>query len=156
MSKAKSVNGHDLMLWIGGKVIALSKSCKLQLKANTVDSETKDDGDWEAKEVISRGGTMSNESVHSADKDRANDLVYKDLFHKYIDGEPVEFTFGVAKNANKDGVPEDGWKEANSDFVRGKMLITGLDFDASKGSKAAISVSMETYGKVEYVDGTAE
>ena len=152
MSKAKSVNGHDLMLWIGGKVIALSKSCKLQLKANTVDSESKDDGDWEAKEIASRGGSMSNESVYSADKDRSNDLVYRDLFKYYIAGEPIEFSFGVAKNANKDGLPENGWEAPTSDYLKGKVLITGLDFDASKGSKAAITISLETYGKVELIE----
>ena len=152
MSKAKSVNGHDLMLWIGGKVIALSKSCKLQLKANTVDSESKDDGDWEAKEIASRGGSMSNESVYSADKDRSNDLVYRDLFKYYIAGEPIEFSFGVASNANKEGLPEDGWKAPTSDYLKGKVLITGLDFDASKGSKAAITISLETYGKVELIE----
>lgn len=152
MSKAKSVNGHDLMLWIGGKVIALSKSCKLQLKANTVDSETKDDGDWEAKEVISRGGSMSNESVYSADKGRSNDLVYRDLFKYYIAGEPIEFSFGVANNASQDGLPEEGWKAPTSDYVKGKVLITGLDFDASKGSKAAITISLETHGKVELIE----
>ena len=152
MSKAKSVNGHDLMLWIGGKVIALSKSCKLQLKANTVDSESKDDGDWEAKEIASRGGSMSNESVYSADKDRSNDLVYRDLFKYYIAGEPIELSFGVAKNANKEGVPENGWEAPTSDYLKGKVLITGLDFDASKGSKAAITISLETYGKVELIE----
>ena len=140
------------MLWIGGKVIALSKSCKLQLKANTVDSESKDDGDWEAKEIASRGGSMSNESVYSADKDRSNDLVYRDLFKYYIAGEPIEFSFGVAKNANKDGLPENGWEAPTSDYLKGKVLITGLDFDASKGSKAAITISLETYGKVELIE----
>ena len=38
MSKAKSVNGHDLMLWLNGKVIAGSKSCKINMTAATVDS----------------------------------------------------------------------------------------------------------------------
>lgn len=153
MSKAKSVNGHDLMLWLGGKVIALSKSCKLNLTASTVDSETKDDGNWDAKEIISRGGTMSNESVYSADKNRSNDLVYRDLMKAYLSDEPIEFSFGVAANASNAGVPEDGWLAPTGDYVKGKSLITGLDFDGTKGNKGAISVSLATYGAVELIEG---
>ena len=156
MSKAKSVNGHDLMLWIGGKVIALSKTCKLNLTASTVDSETKDDGTWTAKEIASRGGTMSNESVYSADKNRTSDLVGKDLYKMFISDEPIEFSFGIAKNANKDGLPESGWEAPTSDFLKGKALITGLDYDGTKGNKAAITISLETYGKVELVEAATE
>ena len=153
MSKAKSVNGHDLMLWLGGKVIALSKSCKMSMTATTVDSETKDDGDWSAKEIASRGGTISNASVYSADKNRSNDLVYRDLYKMYLNDEPIEFSFGIAANASKKGVPEDGWEAPTSDYLKGKSLITGLDFDASKGSKGAISISLDTYGAVELIEG---
>ena len=156
MSKAKSVNGHDLMLWLGGKVIALSKSCKLNMTATTVDSETKDDGDWTAKEIASRGGTMSNESVYSADKKRSNDLVYRDLYKMYLNDEPIEFSFGIASNADKKGVPEDGWKAPTSDYLKGKALITAIDFDATKGSKGAISISLETYGAVDLVEAVTE
>ena len=152
MSKAKSVNGHDLMLWLNGKVIALSKSCKMNLTASTVDSETKDDGNWDAKEIISRGGTISNESVYSADKNRSNDLAYKDLMKAYLSDEPIDFSFGIASNVNSAGVPEEGWKAPTDDYVKGKSLITGLDFDGTKGSKGAISVSLATYGAVELIE----
>ena len=152
MSKAKSVNGHDLMLWLNSKVVALSKSCKMNMTATTVDSETKDDGDWTAKEIASRGGTISNESVYSADKDRSNDLVYRDLYKMYLNDEPIEFSFGIASNADKKGVPEGGWKAPTSDYLKGKALITSIDFDATKGSKGAISISLETYGAVELVE----
>lgn len=155
MGKAKSVNGHDLMLWLNGKVVALSKSCKLNMTATTVDSETKDDGDWTAKEIASRGGTMSNESVYSADKDRTSDLVYKDLYKMYLNDEPIEFSFGIASNADKKGLPADGWKAPTSDYLKGKALITGIEFDGTKGNKGAITISLETYGAVELVEPQA-
>ena len=152
MSKAKSVNGHDLMLWLGGKVIALSKSCKMSLRASTVDSETKDDGNFDAKEIASRGGTISNDSVYSADKNRTTDLVFKDLFKLFMADEPIEYSFGIASNKSNEGLPEDGWKAPTSDYLKGKALITSLDFDASKGSKAGISISLDTHGKIELVE----
>lgn len=156
MSKAKSVNGHDLMLWLNGKVIALSKSCKLSLTGETVDSETKDDGDWDAQEIAKRGFTMSNESVYSADKNRSNDLVYKDLFKSFISDEPIVATFGIAANKNKEGLPEDGWKVPTDDHFKGKVLITALDFDGTKGSKAAITISLKGYGKLELIEPATE
>jgi hypothetical protein len=95
---------------------------------------------------------MSNESVYSADKNRANDLVYRDLYKAFLNDEPIEFSFGIAKNANKKGVPEEGWQAPESDYLKGKSLITGLDFDGTKGSKGAITISLETYGAVELVE----
>ena len=44
MSKAKSVLGKDLMLFIDGKAIALATSCKLGLSAETIDTQSKDSG----------------------------------------------------------------------------------------------------------------
>ena len=41
MSKAKSVLGKDLMLFIDGKAIALATSCKLGLSAETIDTQSK-------------------------------------------------------------------------------------------------------------------
>ena len=45
MSKAKSVLGKDLMLFIDGKAIALATSCKLGLSAETIDTQSKDSAD---------------------------------------------------------------------------------------------------------------
>ena len=51
MSKAKSVLGKDLMLFIDGKAIALATSCKLGLSAETIDTQSKDSGIWTEKDI---------------------------------------------------------------------------------------------------------
>lgn len=155
MSKAKSVNGHDLMLWLNEKVIALSKSCKVNFTAATVDSESKDDGTWDAKEIGSRGYSISNESIYSADKERANDLVYRDLYKMYLSDEPIDITFGIAQNKTDGGLPEGGWMAPTGDYLKGKALITGLDFDGTKGNKGAISISLQGFGKMELVESAS-
>lgn len=152
MNKAKSINGHDLMLWLNTKVIALSKSCKVNLSATTVDSETKDDGTWDAKEIGSRGYSISNESVFSADKDRSNDLVYRDLYKMYVSDEPIDITFGIPSNKTDKGLPENGWAAPTGDFLKGKALITALDFDGTKGNKGSISISLQGFGSLELVE----
>ena len=59
MSKAKSVLGKDLMLFIDGKAIALATSCKLGLSAETIDTQSKDSGIWtEEQPVLSQSHQM--------------------------------------------------------------------------------------------------
>lgn len=145
--KAKTLNGKDLMLWIGGKVIALSKSCSLNLTANTGDADTKDDGLWGANEITSLQWDMSNESVDSADADRSNDLVYDDLFDAMVAGEPVTVTFGKPVNAGDSGVPAAGWTAPTTGYT-GKALITSLGRTGAKGSNASVSVSLTGIGSL--------
>ena len=44
MAKAKPVNGKDLMLFVGGKAIALARTFSLMLNTETLDASSKDDG----------------------------------------------------------------------------------------------------------------
>lgn len=158
MGKAKTLNGKDLMLWIDGKVIALSTSCKINLVANTTDSATKDDGFWDASEIGSMSWSATNESVDSADKDRTNDYVYDQLFDLFIAGQPVDITVGIPTNKDDKGVPEAGWTAPTSGtFYSGKAQITALDRDGTKGSNASVSVSLTGYGAlVKHADETVE
>lgn len=158
MGKAKTLNGKDLMLWIDGKVIALSTSCKINLVANTTDSATKDDGFWDASEIGSMSWSATNESVDSADKDRTNDYVYDQLFDLFIAGQPVDITVGIPTNKDDRGVPEAGWTAPTSGtFYSGKAQITALDRDGTKGSNASVSVSLTGYGAlVKHADEIEE
>lgn len=148
MSKAKSLNGAGLMLWIGGKVVALSKSCSVQLQANTQDGDTKDDGKWAAPEVTGMSWNMNNESVDSADANRSNDLVYADLFDKMVAGAPITVTFGVPSNAVDSGVPDAGWLAPASGGYTGQAIITSLDRSGAKGSNASVTVSLQGVGSL--------
>lgn len=154
MSKAKTLNGKDLMLWIDSKVIALSTSCKINLVANTTDSATKDDGFWDAAEIGSMGWSATNESVDSADKDRTNDYVYDKLFDLFVAGQPVDITVGIPTNKDDKGLPEAGWTAPTTGtFYSGKAQITALDRDGTKGNNASVSVSLTGYGAlVKHVD----
>lgn len=149
MAKAKSLSGKDLMLWIGGKVVALSTSCKLNMSVSTIDSATKDDGMWQSPEVGGMSWDVSNESVWAADEAATSQQVHSSLFELYVAGEPVDVTVGVPSNQSNEGLPEDGWKAAATGVYAGKALITSLSYDGSKGSNAAISVSLQGVGKLE-------
>lgn len=145
--KANSLNGKDLMLWIAGKVIALSKSCNIDLTANKGDANTKDDGAWDSGEIVSLSWTAKNESVDSADANRSNDLVYDDLFDAMINKSPIVVTFGVPTNASDDGVPTAGWTAPTTGYS-GKALITSLSRSGAKGSNASVSISLDGVGSL--------
>lgn len=150
MGKAKSLNGKDLMLWIGGKVVALSTSCKINLAVNTVDSATKDDGTWDAPEVGNMNWSATNESVDSADKDRTNDQVYDMLFDLFVAGKTLNITVGVPSNISDEGLPADGWKEPTTGtYYEGKAIMTALDRDGSKGNNGTVSVSLQGVGALK-------
>ena len=86
MSKAKSVLGKDLMLFIDGKAIALAISCKLGLSAETIDTQSKDSGIWTEKDIKKLSWNASSENVFSADAD-ANS--YDKLFALFLAHKPV-------------------------------------------------------------------
>ena len=151
MAKAKSLNGKDLMLWIKGKVVALSTSCDIDLTANTVDSSTKDDGTWDASEIGSMGWSVTNESVDSVEKNRSKDYEYDQLFDFFVAGEPVDVTVGLPTNTSNEGVPDDGWTAPTKGMFQGQAVITNLKRTGSKGSNGTVSISLTGYGALKRV-----
>ena len=153
MAKAQSLNGKDLMLWVDGKVIALSTSCTLNLTASTQSSGTKDDGLWDANEVGNLSWNCSNESVDTAETNRTNDQVFDDLFTYYSAGQPIPVTVGIPSNQNTTGVPEAGWLAPASGTYSGQAIITSLSRTGAKGSNGSVSVSLQGYGAMVKVQG---
>lgn len=150
MAKAKRVNGKDLMLWINGKVVALSKSCGLNIAMATVDASSKDDGIWDVPEAGNMSWNSNNESLYSADKDREIDVVYDDLFELFAAGVPVDVSVGIPSNVNNDGLPVTGWAMPEGVY-KGKALITALDLNGAKGDSGSVTVSLTGHGKLEKV-----
>ena len=131
MSKAKSVLGKDLMLFIDGKAIALATSCKLGLSAETIDTQSKKLS-WNA----------SSENVFSADAD-ANS--YDKLFALFLAHKPVVLKFGVVGNPDVNEMPAAGWTLAEGAYT-GSAVITSLEANAPDGDKATLSISFEGTG----------
>lgn len=143
--KRKKLPGKNLMLWIGGKVIALSKSCSLNVDLQLGDGNTKDDGLWDSGDIVSGGWGMENQSVSSAEENVGNDLVYEELLDLAISGEPVEVSMGVPSNINQDGVPAAGWQRGAA-YRHGKAVITNVRLTGDKGSDSDLSISLKGVG----------
>lgn len=149
MNKANKVDGKDLMLWIGGKVIALSKSCSLSISANMGDAATKDSGIWDDSEVVGLSFTMQNQSVYSADENRTVDQTYDALFDAMLARQPIDVTFGIPSTVSDEGLPAEGWQRRQSGkSYAGKAFITSLELSGEKGSAASASISLQGSGRL--------
>lgn len=146
MAKGQSLDGKDLMLWIGSKVVALSTGCTINITATTVSSDTKDDGIWGADEVGKLNWNASNDSVSAKDK-RTFDQSYDELFDMMLAHEPIDVQFGIPANANNQGVPEGGWTLPSGTY-KGKAIITSLSKTGNSGAKSTMSVSLSGNGSL--------
>lgn len=145
MAKAKAVKGKDLMLFVGGKAIALAKTFTLNLSQETLDASSKDDGEWEANDIVdSKSYDISSDAVYSADEAVSASVTYDTLFDKFVAGEPVPFTCGVAANAAAQ-YPEAGWTAPTKGYS-GKMMINSLSLNGNKGEAASFSVGARGVG----------
>lgn len=146
MSKAKTVLGKDLMLFIDGKAIALATSCKLSMSAETIDTQSKDSGIWTEKDIKKLSWNGSSENLFSADAD-ANS--YGKLFAMMLARKPVDMKFGIAANKGSDELPEAGWTPPASGAYSGTILITSLELNAPDGDKATFSANFEGTGALK-------
>lgn len=151
--KRKMLKGQSLMLWLGTKVIALSKACRITIQNEVGDGSTKDDGMWSSGEIIGSSFSLTNQSVASASETVGIDLVYKDLFKAMTSGEPIVCSWGVPSNLNANGIPNEGWQLPASGYYKGLAVITNLDWDGTKGSESTIDISLQGVGPVEMVEG---
>lgn len=143
MSRAKQVLGKDLMLFVGGKAIALATSCKIGISAETIDTQSKDSGIWNEKDIKKLGWNCSSENCFSADLDING---YDALFAMMVAAQPINVAFGIPVNKSTE-MPESGWKLPASPY-KGKALITSLELNAPDGDKATFSVSMDGTGEL--------
>ena len=144
MSKVKSVLGKDLMLFVGGKALALATSCKLSISAETIDTQSKDSGIWAEKDIKQLSWNGSSENLFSAD-DKVNG--YDVLLDLMLKRKPIEAKFGIPANADSDEVPSSGWTLPAASYS-GNVLITNLELNAPDGDKATFSATFEGTGKL--------
>lgn len=151
MAKAKYLNGKDLMLFLGGKAIALAKTCQLQLSGDTMDTDNKDCGIWTGTDISSLSWQVSSEAVASVDEEVTAAVVYDDMFDLFVAGEPVDIIVGIPTNIADgiNGVPDEGWTAPSDKGYTGKAIITSLELGGDKGSAGSVSVQLNGDGALK-------
>ena len=146
------------MLFVGGKAIALARTFSLMLNTETLDASSKDDGIWEANEIVdARNFDITSDAVFTADEDRESlDQTYDSLFDLFVAGTPVDFVCGIPTNASAgvNGVPEQGWTPPTSAGYKGKMMITSLAMNGNRGEAATLTVNGRGVGAMTKLPGS--
>ena len=156
MSKRKALKGKDLMVFVGGKAVALATNHTLSLNAETSDTSSKDDGMWSEAELTGMSWSASSESIGSTSETSSVDISYDELVDLWLAAKPVDLIVGIPKNASMDGVPEEGWTVPDSTspsqtHYKGKTLITSVELNAPNKENTSITAQFQGVGKLEKV-----
>lgn len=141
--------GTDLMVFVGGKSVALAKNHTLEVTMNTSDTSTKDNGlgRWQDFEAALRQWTMSTENLVGDSQEQG--LSIDDLMDLIISGEKVELVFALqtdikdllSKKDQEFKAPEGGWTPDKTNYYKGKALVTSLNIGAQNGEYATGSAT---------------
>lgn len=155
--KAKRIKGKDLMLFLDGKVIALSTSCDLTINANYESTATKDDGIWDDKVLTNCSYTGSNDSLLASDPNTGAQT-YDELFDALLQGKSLTMMFGIPQNQNDSGLTtdvntegEESWEAPSANYYKGKVKLTSLAWSAPRDGSATFNVSYESCGPLSRV-----
>ena len=140
---ANVILGTDLMLFKGGKALAVATACKLTINANVLETSSKDSGKWVSKQAAKLSWTASSDNLYTIED-------YKSLVDAMIARTPVELQFSTVSNSDSDGVPTDGLTAAK-DGYKGSAIITSIDMNAADNENATYTVSFEGVGALTAV-----
>lgn len=150
MAKAKSIDGKDLMISVGGKTIALATSCTINITRAMNSASSKDDGVWDNPVPGDMTWDVSSDSNFSADKsDTNNQEAFASLFATQVAGTAVDIVFGIVDSPSSAGVPEGGW--TLNGMLSGRAYISELSATGAKNSPATFSVKLNGAGELKPV-----
>ena len=158
-STAKTINGSDLMVFIGGKSIAFATNHKLTISAEMLDNASKDhaSGLWKGTTLKSLSWNMSSENLFAYDGEGKTAV---DLLDVMTLGQAVDVVFTINKKGtaveNTIGlsVTEGGWiptDTAGDIQLTGKAFVQNIDINAPNGDNATFSVQLEGTGELQKV-----
>lgn len=152
VTKGTSLNGQQVMIWIGEKVVALSTNCTIQYNTNMVDGATKDDGDMDNQEPGTLGWTVTNDFLLTGDA-RSSDLDFDALVDLWLAKGTVDVTIGKPTNWNAQGLEAAAaaWAKPTTGIKTGKAYITSMQENHQKGQKSTGSLTLTGAGALTHV-----
>lgn len=152
VNTSTTIYGDRLMLYYGGKPIALGKSCSIDISAETLDTSNKMSGNWKEFLTGQLSYTISSESLltySTAAADNNVDLSKYSTFNDFIKlmaaRTPVEFEIATSKDANEDFA-------VKSKFLSGTAIITQATVTANSGELTTCSIQLQGSGELTVAD----
>lgn len=141
---ATKVKGGDLMVFMGGKSIALATNHTLSITGETQDTSNKDEGggDWSSNEVSILSWEASTENMYTEDDGQGN--TYEDLYDAMINKTKLSLVFAVKSGSGTDA-PTGGWTAGTSGY-KGSAYITSLELNAQNGDYASYTATFTGVG----------
>ena len=96
-----TIKGQNLRVMVGGKCIAMAKSCTFHVSAQLEDSSTKDSvGDFQEQEVTGLSWDAQTESLVTLEDNGTNGELPQDILSLMINKTKVTLTFDQTAGAN--------------------------------------------------------
>lgn len=147
VTKANVQSGEAVMLWLNGKVIALSTNCTINYNTNMIDASSKDDGIMENQVPGTLSWSITNDFILTGDA-RTTDLDFDALVELWKSKAPITVTKGVP--TGWDGKPLEtkaaAWAAPASGVYTGQAYITSMSENHSKGQNGTGSISLQGIG----------
>lgn len=145
------------MLWIDGKVVALSTGCTINYNTAMIDSSTKDDGQNENQTPGTRSWTVQNDFFLTGDE-RTSDLDFNALLKKWKSGQPVSVTRGVPQGWDGHDLEKNGeaWAAPTTGMWGGKAYITSMSETHNKGQNSTGNMSLQGCSEWEEIGAANE
>lgn len=157
VTKGNVQRGEAVMLWIDGKVVALSTSCAISYNTNMIDGSSKDDGSNENQTPGTLSWSATNDFILTGDK-RTSDLDFEALLDLWQRKQPIVVTRGVPTGWDGSDLEKKGsaWAAPTTGVRRGKAYITSMSETHQKGQNSTGNISLQGIGEWEKVNASEE
>lgn len=139
------IKGKDLMIFDStGISYAYATSHTLSITTETLETSTKDNGQWNDTIVNKYSWEVTSENLYT-------ESGYESLFDSMVLGKAVTVMFGIKAEDDTIGNVVDGtfpyWTNGTK-YYEGKALVTSLAVNASNGDIATINITFTGVGKL--------
>lgn len=151
VKKATTIMGQSVMIWIDGKVVALSTNCVVNYTTNMVAASSKDDGDNENQMPNTLGWTVTNDfNLTAPGGTRQTDHDFNALFDMWKEKKKVLVTIGTPEGWDGKSLEEMGAAWAESEMIgsvkSGYAYIQSMSETHQVGSISTGNISLQGAG----------
>lgn len=125
------IKGQNLRVLVGGKCVAMAKTCTFHIALQTEDSSTKDsEGDWQENTPVGKSWDCQTDSLVTLVDNGSNGELPQDLVSLILNATPVTITFDQTAGTNNRIAQESVLKMTGSAYLN-DLSITAANRENS-------------------------
>ena len=143
------IKGNQIMLMVDNKAIAFASAHSLNITGETVDTSSKDNGEFGSQTVNKINWEITSSNFVTSYSAGVNG--YDKMFDLMIAKQPIDVVFGTPGNYDANGLVRGGnngdsapteWTPNNTSYLTGKAIITSLNLTANVGETATFESTL--------------